>query len=85
MGLHGEFPEGPVTIAKLSGDLSRAFLADGQLLRNQYEDNLCRTQVIVKVSPEEAGYFLTNPIGNHHIIIPGHHKALFREFLASWI
>ena len=85
VGLHGEFPEGPVTIAKLSGDLSRAFLADGQLLRNQYEDNLCRTQVIVKVSPEEAGYFLTNPIGNHHIIIPGHHKALFREFLASWI
>ena len=83
VGIHGEFPEGPVTLFKVSGELSRCFLAEGQLLRNQYEDNLCRTQVVVKIQPEEARYFLTNPIGNHHILLPGHHKALLEAFMAT--
>ena len=81
VGIHGEFPEGPVTVFKVSGDVSRSFIAEGELLRNQYEDNLCRTQVVVKIQPEEARYFLTNPIGNHHIILPGHHKALLKAFM----
>ena len=83
VGIHGEFPEGPVTLFKVSGELSRCFLAEGQLLRNQYEDNLCRTQVVVKIQPEEARYFLTNPVGNHHILLPGHHKALLEAFMAT--
>jgi len=80
VGIHGHFPEGPVTVFKLSGDLESSFIAEGELLRNQYEANLCRTQVWVKLSPDDARYFLTDPIGNHHIIIPGHHGDLLREF-----
>ena len=81
VGIHGEIPEGPITIFKVSGKLDRFFAAEGELLYNQYEDNLCRTQVVLKVKPEEAKYFLTKPIGNHHIIVPGHCKALFEELL----
>ena len=81
VGIHGDFPEGPVTVLKLSGDLGRFFVAEGELEANQYEENLCRTQVRVRLSPEEARYFLTNPIGNHHIIVPGHHKALVEAFM----
>lgn len=83
VGIHGEFPEGPVTVFKVSGSLDRCFVAEGELLRNQYEDNLCRTQVVVRLTPEEAGYFLTDPIGNHHILIPGHHRAVLEAFVAS--
>lgn len=85
VGIHGEFPEGPVTIFKVSGDLGRYFVAEGTLLRNQYEDNLCRTQILVRLKPEQARYFLTDPVGNHHIVIPGAHKALLEEFLTSII
>lgn len=81
VGIHGEIPEGPVTVFKVSGKLDRFFAAEGELLYNQYEENLCRTQVVLKVKPEEARYFLTKPIGNHHIIVPGHCKALFEELL----
>ena len=81
VGIHGELPEGPVTVFKLSGKLDRHFAAEGELLYNQYEDNLCRTQVVLKLKPEDARYFLTNPIGNHHIILPGHCKALLEELL----
>ena len=82
VGIHGHFPEGPVTVFKLSGTLDRAFIAEGELFRNQYEQNLCRTQVWLRLSPADARYFLTDPIGNHHIIIPGHCGDLLREFFS---
>ena len=81
VGIHGVFPEGPVTVFKVSGDLKRHFVAEGELLANQYEDHLCRTQVILQLSPADARYFLTDPIGNHHILLPGHCKDLLEEFL----
>ena len=81
VGIHGELPEGPVTVFKVSGKLDRHFAAEGELLYNQYEDHLCRTQVVLKLRPEDARYFRTNPIGNHHIILPGHCKALLEELL----
>ena len=81
VGIHGEFPEGPVTVFKVSGDLSMYFVSEGELLYNQYEDNLCRTQVAIQIDPADARYFLTEPIGNHHIILPGHCKELIDELL----
>ena len=81
VGIHGQLPEGPVTVFKVSGKLDRHFIAEGELLYNQYEDNLCRTQVMLQLKAEDARYFLTHPIGNHHIILPGHHKALLEELL----
>ena len=81
VGIHGELPEGPVTVFKVDGKLDRHFAAEGELLYNQYEDNLCRTQVVLQLKPEDARYFLTDSIGNHHIILPGHCKALLEELL----
>jgi len=81
VGIHGNLPEGPVTVFKVSGKMDRHFAAEGELLNNQYEDNLCRTQVVLQLKPEDARYFLTDPIGNHHIILPGHCKALLEELL----
>ena len=81
VGIHGNLPEGPVTVFKVDGKLGRHFAAEGELLHNQYEDNLCRTQVVLQLRPEDARYFLTDPIGNHHIILPGHCKALLEELL----
>lgn len=81
VGIHGNLPEGPVTVFKVSGNLDRYFAAEGELLYNQYEDNLCRTQVVLKMQPEDARYFLTNSIGNHHIILTGHCKELLEELL----
>lgn len=71
VAVHGEIPEGPVTIFKLSPDFNRAFIFEGDIVSNDYQDNLCRTQIHVN-APGAAPYFLTSSIGNHHIIIPGH-------------
>ncbi len=82
VGIRGYMKEGPVTIFKVSGDLSRHFAEEGMLIRNQAKDDLCRTQQVIRLThPDEASYFLKNPIGNHHIIIPGHFRQVLDECL----
>ena len=85
VGIRGYMKEGPVTIFKLAGDLSRYFVAEGTLVRNQAKPDLCRTQQVIQLSDKsQTAYFLTSPIGNHHIILPGHHQLLFDNFLKSF-
>lgn len=82
VGIRGYVPEGPVTVCKVSGDLSRAFVAEGQLVGNQSKPDLCRTQLRVRLNnPSDAGYFLTNPIGNHHVIVMGHQATALKALL----
>lgn len=82
VGVRGYMQEGPVTIFKVSGDLDRHFIAEGELLRNQSEPDLCRTQQVIKLSDRsQTDYFLREPIANHHIIMPGHHRELLEEIL----
>ena len=79
-GIRGFMKAGPVTIFKVSGDLSRRFIAEGELIENQSKPDLCRTQQLIRLSDKsQTSYFLTNPIGNHHIILPGHQKELLER------
>lgn len=83
VGIRGFMKPGPVTIVKVSGNLSRHFLAEGQLLRCEGKPDLCRTQQVIQLdNPEQAHYFLTDPIGNHHVIIPGHIREILEELLS---
>ena len=84
VGIRGYMKEGKVTVFKVSGDLSRSFIAEGTLVRNQSKPDLCRTQQLIRLSDKsQASYFLTNPIGNHHIIVPGTYKSLLEELLRA--
>lgn len=85
IAIHGELPVGDCTVFKLSGDLSRTFFCKADLLRNQYEKNLCRTQIILKPENHKCvtDYFLNDPIGNHHIVFNGNHKEIFEAFCSS--
>lgn len=69
VAVHGVLPAGAARIFKLSPDCSEMFLEDVEILENQYNDCLCRTQILVD-APGLADYFLRSPIGNHHVIIP---------------
>ena len=82
VGIRGYMKEGAVTIFKVSGDLSRHFIAEGTLVHNQAKPDLCRTQQVIQLTDKNlVQYFLTNPIGNHHIIMPGHQKELLEKIL----
>lgn len=84
VGIRGFMKEGPVTVFKVSGDKSRHFIAEGYLTQNLSEPNLCRTQQKIQLTDKsQISYFLSNPIGNHHIILLGHYKALLEEMVSS--
>ncbi len=82
VGIKGHIPSWPVTVFKVSGDLGRVFIAEGKILRNLDEPDLCRTQIELQLDdPSLVGsYFLTAPIGNHHIIVPGRCAAALQAF-----
>ncbi len=80
VAIHGELPLGDYTLVKVSGDLSRIFAEDVQLTRNQYEPNLCRTQVWLQTK-QVIPYLLSKPIANHHVLVRGHHAQSFLKYL----
>ncbi len=82
VGIRGYVKQGPVTVFKVSGDLTRYYVEEGELLRCQAAPGLCRTQMLLRLP--QTDYFLTNPIGNHHIIFLGHHRAVFDEMLKGF-
>jgi L-fucose isomerase-like protein len=82
VGIRGILPVGPVTVFKVAGNLSRYFAEEGTLTRNLSEKNLCRTQIEVRLDDKsKVNYFLKEPIGNHHIILPGRQKRLLETIL----
>ena len=82
VGIRGYMKEGPVTVFKVSGDLTRFFAEEGELIENGKAPNLCRTQQLIRFTDKQAAkYFLQDPIGNHHIILQGHWKTELMELL----
>lgn len=80
VAIHGEFETGPATLLKVNARLDSFIAKDVEIVANRYGDSLCRTQIIVKAE-NLAEYMLTSPLGNHHVIVPGHHEAQIKELL----
>lgn len=71
VGIHGELEEGvPATILKIGADVEHCYMAGIRILKNQYEKNLCRTQIWVE-GQGVKDYLLREPLGNHHVIVLG--------------
>jgi len=83
IGIRGKIPESDVTIFKLSRNADRYFVSKGKVLKNLREENLCRTQIHVRLD-EDVNYFLTGPLGNHHLVCMGDHVDLVNAFF-QWM
>lgn len=79
VGIKGDIKEGEATIFKLSGDGKEYFVSGGEIVENLNKENLCRTQIRLRID-EDVKYFLQNSIGNHHLICKGDYSELVREF-----
>jgi len=81
VSIQGIMKKGPVTIFKCGGGrLDKYFLASGELLENLEDENMCRTQLKIHLNAD-TGYFLRNPIANHHILIEGDYVGLIDRFM----
>jgi len=82
VGIAGHLPAGPVTLVRLGGnELEKMWCVDGTALPTTPRAGRCRTQLDVKVDPAAVGELLDHPLGNHLVVVPGHHAA---EAWAWW-
>jgi L-fucose isomerase-like protein len=81
VGIAGEIPPGPATLARIGGEDLRALLAvDGEVVAGGPPNPLrCRTQVTLRLGEAVRG-LLASPLGNHHVLAPGHWARELREY-----
>lgn len=81
VAFRGKMKETDITIFKLSTNLKDYYVSEGKITDNLEECSLCRTQIVIKL--DDVSYFLTNPYGNHHIIVYGKHKDKIDAYMIN--
>jgi L-fucose isomerase-like protein len=86
VGIQGMMPTGPVTLVRIGGErMERLRAVDGALLTNTDHADLCRTQVEVEVGRDVLQDLLAQPLGNHVVLVSGHHAATLRRWHQAMI
>lgn len=72
VGVQGVFSNQNVSILRLGGrELNLIWKAEGKLIETGHSEDLCRTQLKLKLDDEYSVQdLLSHPLGNHHIIVP---------------
>jgi len=80
VGIAGKLSTGPCTLFRFGGErLDQLFVGEGTIEEAPFRDDLCRTQArIVMSGPVES--LLTHPLGNHHVLVFGHHRTVIEKF-----
>lgn len=84
VAIQGILPEDDVTIVKVGGkNLDRSVVLKGKIIENQNDERKCRTQIRIALDKQTSSvnYFLTNSIGNHHIVVQGNYADIIRKAL----
>jgi len=85
VGIAGTIPLGPCTVFRLGGErLDQLFVREGEMEETSYRDDLCRTQIRVTVDGS-IGELLEAPLGNHHILLEGHHRETIQTFFDRYL
>jgi len=71
--IQSTFTADEVTLFRLDQTLSKSFLTTGRVLKRPRHDTMCRTQVELQLPPAAVRALQENPLGNHHLILPGDH------------
>ncbi len=74
----GKFAAQQVTLFRMDNDLSKAFISEGRVISTHKSNFACSTQIEVGLSENDARILKHHPLGNHHLIIPGHHRSLLK-------
>jgi L-fucose isomerase-like protein len=86
VGIQGTLPNGPVTLLRIGGTaMKKIWLAEGEILQAGDADNLCRTQAEVRLTHGNVQDLLHAPLGNHLILVKGHHTDRLRAWWETMI
>ena len=81
VGIQGVLPRGPVTLVRIGGArLEKLWVAEGEITESGDAENLCRTQARVRLSSGHVSELLRAPLGNHLVLVRGHHEERLRSY-----
>ena len=86
VGIQGDLPLGPVTLLRIGGvALDELWLAEGEIVARGDAENLCRTQVDIELTTGDVRELLHAPLGNHIVLIRGHHGARLEDWWVTML
>jgi L-fucose isomerase-like protein len=86
VGIAGALPPGPVTLLRLGGKgLEQLWCEDGEAVATTPRAGRCRTQLDIVVDGAAVGDLLDHPLGNHLVMITGHHAADLRRWFDTML
>lgn len=73
VGIQGELSKGKATLLRLGGkNLDRLWISNAEITESGHEENLCRTQVHIKLHGAlKVTDLLKEPLGNHMLLFRG--------------
>lgn len=86
VGIQGDIPPGPITLLRIGGKrMELLWLAEGDIVQAGGAEDLCRTQVEIKLSSGHVSELLTEPLGNHLVMFRGSHTQRLRSWWKTMI
>lgn len=86
VGIQGVIANRPVTLVRIGGTrMERVWIAEGAITASGNAENLCRTQAHIALSDGSVSELLTDPLGNHIVLVPGHHAGRMRAWWETMI
>ena len=81
VAIEAALPPGAVTLVRIGGrELKELWVVEGEVEASPLEACCCRTQALVRVAPQQAQELLTAPLGNHLVMVYGHHESILRRY-----
>ena len=82
VGIQGTFTAKPITLLRIGGkEMNKLWLAEGNIIQAGFAENLCRTQVEIElISGGSVKDLLQAPLGNHLVMLSGHHLERFKSW-----
>lgn len=78
--VQGKFKAEDATIFRLNNELTEAFISYGKIVERPEREDSCRTQIKIEIPKDDIHKLKEQPLGNHHLIIPGYHTDLIMYF-----
>jgi len=72
-----------VTLLRMNEQMNKAFLAIGNVIQRPKYADACRTQIEVSISKSSRNHLINNPLGNHHLVLPGDYFDIIQKALLS--
>jgi len=78
--IQGDLKTETVTIFRLNRELNEAYISFGTVVSRPKSEKACRTQIEVKLPKQDIDSLRSNPLGNHHLIMPENKLEIIRFF-----